>query len=322
MSDDIRKTLDQATHRLLESLSGYDKQKVTQVYAGMRALMGRDVDPVEQLLDPEQLTELLREQGIGEDQMQIAANLIHHEGELGSAEQQQLESLPESVQDAVNEIRSHASQEQIFAGPAQIASALNLIKKETRDALIASQVGERILQARERVDSRHSASSASKHTLLVDTLYDFGSNTNLARDDIGHLGQDDPYLIAAKATQHLADLFDTVLALQPAMKKQGSVVKGLEAIEFIAKYILEQSAVQLKNHGNSAAAGKIDQLAQSIQQKYTSNSIEPAAAIIMIKTGLAYASSILHKEGVFNDKEYEDMLTLLEIRGSQAAALV
>jgi hypothetical protein len=302
MVDEIRKQLDKVTGELLESFIPFDKLKVLKFQAGLHAIHGAqkdiDIDKKTNLYavcDDAALEKLLSEHGISKYDFDKVPSVIKafENGELDAYEA--IKQLPHLLQEAIQKVNEKSRN--IYEVPASgmIAVTLNLINNDAKDALIAGQAGERTLQAIERISKNKSI--AKKHN--------FRSSTKLSMAYMGGIGKEPRYLTAARATNHLADLLEGAVLLNPDIAENPSVKNSLEAFRYIIMQIFLQSSRKLKTSGVTEASEEFEKLAKYISKNDEKNNHE--GAINAIRDGLDLAKNLF--EGSDDEsKHFENII--------------
>ncbi len=328
MVSDIRKNLDKVTGELLESFVSFDKDKVLHFQAGLHALYDAQKKRNESekinlytICDTSSLEGLLKDYGISKEDFEKVPSAIKECNSSGL--KASVNILPELLQRAVDKVNSKA-RSFLYEVPAagMIAVSLNLVSSEVKNALIASQAGERILQATERTSVINpSMLAAHKDSILKDRIYDYGSDVRLARPYIGGFGDDPKYLIAAKAMHHLADILEGGVRLYPKMIEYSYVQEAINRFRFLSAGIFSYSSGMLKQAGETDAAEKIDVLVQHITQKGNGRKFVEIfdfyGAMETVEVGLRRSSNDLKNNNILSSKEVSDLNELIGIRREQ-----
>jgi len=185
---------------------------------------------------------------------------------------------------------------------------------KVKNALLAGQAGERTLKAMERATSV-STIPTLKATALHDTLYDAGDNKRLARQYIGNSGKEPDYLVSAKATNHLADLFESSLKLHPSARGLESTVKSMNGFNKLAASIFHHAADNLHMASAPDAAEKIKELAHHVDEAHPDSDAQTICNAI--ESGMNTLMAVMREDGVINEEESKDYRELVRTRIKQ-----
>lgn len=293
MVDDIRKNLDKVTGELLESFLPFDKSRVRTFQAGLHALhtAQQDLEPGQKtnlhaVCDYPALERLLGQHGIDKQDFDKVPSVLKQfeDGELDAFEA--IKQLPHLLQEAVQKVNENTRAIYEVPQSGMIAVMLNLVSNDAKNALIAGRAGERTLQTVERIANKYSNDTGrvSAASILSDRLYEIGNPAKLARSYIDRMDGQPGYLLAARANNHLADLLEGAIMLNPALSKEDSVQRALQAHRFITRRVFLKSSSMLKESGADEAASNIASLVEYMAA-YTSDeqvvmSIEEAVETI------------------------------------------
>lgn len=324
MFDDIRDNLNKVTGELIESFVNFDKWKVLHFQAGLYALHSaqqgieeaRKID-LYAVCDTDMLTKLLEENGISKDVFNKIPSVIK-DFESGKVDAYNtMKKLPHLLQDAVEKVNAKARSFYEIPASGMIAVTLNLVNPEVKNALIAGQAGERSLKAIERASKvRRASRVASKDSILTGRLYDLGSTSRLALSYIGQFDSDPKYLTAAKATNHLAELLEGAVMLEPAIASYNDIQKSMDVFKQRSVGILSEASKKLNEFGETDASDKIGKLANYLA-KECQPAVSDKAALDVIKKGFDSANTALRNGRIFDQKESEDFKTLVGKRLGQ-----
>ncbi|MDB2415384.1 hypothetical protein N9W34_06395 [Rickettsiales bacterium] len=315
MVEQIRKDLDKVTGELIESFIAFDKKQALHFQIGLSAIYDAQekkgnnfTNNLYSIRDIEKLEHLLEENNISKHDFHKISDLLDNYESTTSLSSV---NLPESLSIALNKTLNKEHSPYSVPNLGMIAVNLNLIKPQVKDALIAGQAGERTLQAIEKSSSRY---SANKNDFLKDRLYAYGSNERTARSFIdSELGISPDYVVAAKALNHLADLFEVgVNMISGENHDEDAIEKTINSLKILTIRTLNHSSSQLGEAGSQEAAEKIKKLADHI-----SKDISADADHNHIYDGLNYLKSALKSKEFLTQKEYDDMNILIENRLKQ-----
>lgn len=317
MLDQTRRNLDKAIGDLIESFIKFDKAEVMHLKVGLQAIHDaqRGADPSKKInlysvRDVSLLHKLLEEHGISRDEFEKVPEMFGSK----AVKQKKLDELSEPLREAVLNVDSSHMQTYEIPTPGMVAVMFNMVSEKVKNALVAGQAGERTLRAIERA-STVSYLPALKDAALRDTLYDYGSSQRPARSHIDRARGEPDYLVSAKATHHLADLFESSLKLHPALRHIESTAKSVEAFNKLAACILSHSADNLNKAKEAKAANEIKALAEHVSNG--EGGIEAAQACDVVEKGMNALREALHKEGIITEKESEDFKAMVSKRIEQ-----
>ncbi|MCE3232607.1 MAG: hypothetical protein K0R98_864 [Rickettsiaceae bacterium] len=281
MIEDIRKKLDKVTGELLESFIPFDKRRVLKFQAGLHAIHAAQKDletdkktNLYAVCDDLMLEKLLSEHGISKNDLDKVPDAIASYSDNPKETNKTLEELPNLLQQAVYKVSN--KKREIYEIPASgmIAVTLNLVNSDAKDALIAGQAGERTLQAIERISKKKEGKNKEYYSSTAFSAPYHDSNI-----------KEPGYLTLAKATNHLADIFENAISKQPKITNDSIIKASLNAFRYIIKEIFKQSSNRLKESGVEEASASIAKLAESLSST-TGEVASHASAINAIKQGL------------------------------------
>ena len=314
MTKKTRLNLEKAIGELIESYVEFDKEKVMHLKVGLEAIhhAQKDHKPEEKanlytVSDHEALHNLLEQHGIPRHEFEKVPKLLAVENTS------KLESKP--LKEAVERIITKTHSEQEVPTTGMVAVMFNMVSDKIKDALVASQAGQRTLSAIERATSI-SHLPAIKEAALRDTLYDYGNKHRLARPYIGEVGNEPDYLVSAKAVHHLADLFESSLTLLPAAREFESTEKSMEGFQKLAVCIFSQASLNLDMAQSRKAAKDIMKLAKHLGGK-DPHAIETSDACQIVDAGMKYLRHSLRMEGIITEQEAQDYEKLVNKRIEQ-----
>ncbi len=320
MVDETRRNLDKVTGELLESFIAFDKQKALHFQTGLHAIHDaqKDIESssktnLHAVYDEEKLHKLLAEHGISEEDFSKVPNIMKNFEDGKSDAYETLRQLPELLQEAIRKVneKSHT----LYEIPAwgMIAVTLNLVSKDIKNALIAGQAGERTLQVVERVNKHKPGliSLFNRSSILNDRLYDFGSESRLARPDIDMFVSEPQYLVSARATNHLADLLEGMVMLDPEIAGDKNAVNASRSLKCLAVDTFLHSSNILKKLGENDASNKIATLANQLLKD---KEMLRAEAISTLRSSLTSIGHDMQKRNSISQKEASDYEKLIEKR--------
>ena len=320
MVDDIRNNLNQATEKLIQSFAPYDKKRVTKFKAGLHYLKkiadGEEKLDLYSITNDELLNQLLNKYNVPSDELDHNTKVLSdfEDGKIDAAEA--IRQLPEILHDAVQAVNDKNEELYNMPAPAMIALSLDLVKKDVKDALIAGRTAERILQAASHINDKRT-SAFEKEALLKDSLYDFGSEKELARPYIGQIENEPDYLVSAKATQHLAELLNVAISLNPDFSKDQNVKNTVNLFKGSSWYILNAASNKLKKSGAIEAAEKIGLVAKHLSDEDIKVYTKTKEHIDLLKDSFNEVNKKLREAGKLSQKESEDFQKLVDIRIDQ-----
>ncbi len=321
----VRNALNQEIGKILEHFNSHDNQVGVAIQTGIRSLRYTNIDNEFNQLklhyDPALLTQILNSHKISESELQTSAILVAKLRAEGNKEaiEEELAGLPDYVQQAIFSLADNVELKAEEISFSHKLPSFSDVKKEVKDALILSQLGELTLQAKERAAYHNNLPGLKEH-ILPDLLYDFVIVGNLARQEIGEISNEPEYLVVSKAILHLADLFDGVIKLVPKAKNDPNIIEGLKLLELLAFRIFSLSVKKLHEVGNIDAANKINIIVKDIEEKLQNNqssTINSETAIMFIENILRDMGNILSAESILDTKEYADFNHLISQRANQ-----
>jgi hypothetical protein len=318
MTEKTRRNLDKAIGDLIESFVKFDKNEVMHLKVGLQAIHNaqKNSDPASKtnlyaVRDKDFLHKLLEDHGISRSEFEKIPEIMF--GSKASAENH-MDSLPEQLREAVLNVDGNHSQTYEIPTPGMVAVMFNMVSEKVKNALVAGQAGERTLRAIERATTV-SYFPAMKDAALKDTLYDYGNSDRPARSHIDRARGEPDYLVSAKATHHLADLFESSLKLHPASKHFESTAKSAEAFNKLAACIFDHSADHLDKASEIGAAEEIKALAVSV--KNGDKKLVTSEACDVVESGMNTLREAMHAEGIITEKESEDFKAMVTKRIDQ-----
>jgi hypothetical protein len=207
-----------------------------------------------------------------------------------------------------------------------IAVMLNLVSNDAKNALIAGRAGERTLQTVERIANKYRADSgrgASAASILSDRLYEIGNPAKPARSYIDRMDSQPGYLLAARANNHLADLLEGAIMLNPALSQESSIQKSLHAHRFLTRRVFLKSSSLLKEAGADEAASNIASLVEYMAGQAADDQVVMSIedAVETIRVGLEDANKSLERLLKISREEAADFDSLLIKRLGQLSEL-
>lgn len=314
MTEKTRRNLDKAIGDLIESFVKFDKTEALHLKVGLHALHNaqKNTDPSSKInlyavRDKDFLHKLLEENGISRGEFEKVPAMF------GSKAHKQIDELSEPLREAVLNA-DDAGKTYEVPTPGMVAVMFNMVSEKVKNALVAGQAGERTLRAIERATTV-SYFPTLKDAALKDTLYDYGTSQRPARSHIDRARGEPDYLISARATHHLADLFETGLKLHPASKAFESTAKSAEAFNKLAACIFNHSADHLGKAKESKAAEEIKALAQQVDKGDKQAGAKQACDAV--EAGMNILREALHADGIITEQESEDFKAMVTKRIEQ-----
>jgi len=323
MVEDIRRNLDKVTGELLESFLLFDRNRALHFQTGLYAIYSfqKNIENTKKtnlyaIHDEEKLHELLANIGISPADFEKVPAAIKAFEEGNISAYAAIKELPQMLQEAINKVNE--KQRVLYEIPAagMIAVSLNLVPCESKNALIAGQAGERTLQVAERLSlpALPNHKKESRNDILSDRLYDISSNTRLARPYIDMHQHEPKYLLAAKATNHIADIMEGFLMLSPEIFSEDYMKKASDCLKSIAFYTFERCAEILKENGDIYANSQMELLLKS----FDFDRMERSEAISTLRSSLSSLNHDMEKSKSLSYKESYDADLLIEKRFDQA----
>lgn len=326
MHNETRKKLSKATGELIESFVNFDRTKVLHFQAGLHAIhkAGQELDSEHRpnlynVSDTAALEKLLAQYNVPVDDFKKLPDIMK-ELESGKPEAfRKLEELPPPLRHAVSKVSSKETALYDVPIAGMIAVTLNLVSPDVKNALIAGQAGERALKATERASSILSSSTVhNKESVLRGLLYDYKDTSKPATLDVDETDTNPKYLVAAKATNHLADLLEGGIKLAPNVVEEEAVKNALKTLKSLSIRIFNETSRQLQQAGIDQAAQQIGQLAEelSLQQKKNEGGVASTmdAALRLTQQGLEKIKDELRNRNIFTEQEAKDFEEMVNHR--------
>jgi len=317
MLDETRHILNKATDELIESFIGFDKKKANHLRVGLDAIYHaqKNAAPdtrvnIYAVCDYEILHNLLEKHGISRREFAKVPHIL----EKKDNKQNKLAHLSKPLREALLNIENNSRPNYELPTPTMVALMFNMVQHGVTHALIAGQAGERTLKAMERATAASSIPML-KANALHDTLYDFGDGKRLARRYIGNSGKEPEYLVFAKATNHLADLFESSLQMHPSARTTEGTEKSMQGFRKLAAKIFHHAADNLQIASAPEAADKIKKLAYHVDKE--SPGKDSQTAFNYIEKGMQTIMEAMHADGVINSEESNDYKELVGMRIEQ-----
>ena len=319
---ETRLLLNKAIDELMESFTQFDKNKVTHLTIGLGAIYHaqKNIAPDKKtnlysVCDYDLLHHLLEKNGITLSEFEKIPHLLQSK----EITPEQLATLSLPLRGALLSVGNKNGLHYEVPTPAMVAVMFNIVNYKIKDALIASQAGERILRATERA-ATVSRIPIMKVIAFRDTLYDFGNEKRLARSYIGNSGKEPDYLVSAKATSHLADLFESSLRLHPSLCKMESTAQSIDDFTKLAANILKHAAENLSMTCTPGtfepnAVEKLKELANHVGKQHIDSNKK--TVFNSIEKGMNVLMEVMRADGVINDEESQDFKELVEKRVEQ-----
>lgn len=318
MTEKTRLNLDKAIGDLIESFVEFDKNTVMHLKIGLEAIHNaqKHREPAQKanlyaVCDYGSLHRLLESNGIPYHEFAQIPELLAIE----NREKQHFRGLSKPLQEAIAHIMAKANSDYDVPTTGMVAVMFNMVSDKVKNALVAGQAGERTLRAIERATTV-SQFTTRKEIALRDTLYDYGNKHRLARPYIGAIWNEPDYLISAKATHHLADLFESSLKLFPAARTFESTAKSMQGFNKLAACIFTHASVNLDMAQAEKAASEIKELAKRFGG-YGHEKSEAIDACKIVDDGMRHLRKSLRMEGIISEQESQDYEELVNRRIEQ-----
>jgi hypothetical protein len=298
MLDEIREKLNKVNGELLESFLPFDKKRVLKFQTGLQVLNDAEKNLKSEkktnlyaVYDDTALEKLLAEHGIHKHDLDKVPDVIERfsEGDIDAYDA--IRQLPQLLQDAIKKVNEKNRQLYEIPASGMIAVTLNLIDNDAKDALIAGQAGERTLQAVERIANKSMTDNFSMNKKISSHIFDAPS-------------LEPKYLTAAKAANHLADLLEGAVFLEPKISSDDGIKNSLSALKYMASRIFLQSSKKLKKSGIKDASSGLANLAHHFGRDVNFDSHDEA--MHAIKAGLDLAQNIFADKASDEESRYFD----------------
>ncbi len=322
MVDEIRRNLDKATGDLIESFIKFDKTKAMQLKIGLQAIHNaqKTIAPENKInlyavCDYNILHKLLAEHGIPRDEFDAVPAIITEK----TYNRENIAQLSLPLQEALLNFSEAEKPDYNVPTRGMVAVMFNMVQEKVKNALIAGQSGERTLKAIERA-AIASPIRVTKELALRDTLYDYGNKNRLARAYIDNSSNAPDYLICAKATHHLADLFESSIKLHPITREFETIIESMYGFNKLAAGIFRAAACNLSAADVFDASAQIEKLANHVESEICSNKLTPlswASSCATIKNGMDTLRKTLHSDGIITNQEAADYEELVAKRLEQ-----
>lgn len=322
MTEKTRMNLGKAIGELLESFIEFDKDKVVHLKIGLEALYNAQKQNSDDkrinlyaVCDHQLLHNLLEEHGIKHHDFAKVPEILQYVNE----DKSHLNGLPEPLKVAIENVHSKQYSHYEVPSTGMVAVMFNMINDRVKNALVAGQAGERTLRAIER-SSTASNIAVLKEMAWQDTLYDFNNKHQLARPYIGSIDSEPAYLVSAKATNHLAELFESSVSIYPLALEFDDTSNVIRGFNRLAASIFNHASINLDMAKAEKAAQEIRVLANyfSSKESYLPNAPEACKAI---ESGMQNLRKRLRLEGIITEKESGDYEALLNNRMQQIRML-
>lgn len=327
MLEETRGKLTQVTGRLIESFVTFDKSYVLHFQACLAALyylkrQGKLSDKVNLFLvrTAKQRDELCAENGIHPEHLTKSMELIRQlDGRTINDMTEELASLPEALAWGVRYVFEPELHLKDIPMIGLLAVTLDLVDEDLKNVLLASQSTERTLAATERMMSDDALDKKiDKEKVLRGVLYDYVDQRNYARSYIQHSAGEPDFLIAAKALNHLTELIEAVLLIEPQLKNNRLIMDIVWALRSLLVRQLHRCAKRLLSGAHPSIGQELQLLAQDLvmQQRRDEGGVLgiPEMAIMLIEKNLRRFYKSLEDAKLLNAREVTDFRKLTRMR--------
>lgn len=292
----VRRDLNKPTGELIESFQDFDTSQVLEFQAALLAIKRTEEAAG---LPADERTNLFKVSSHQEIADLMSAKRVHFE----------------PFDEALREVKSKQGVPEGVPQAGMIAVSLGLVSRETKDALMAAQAGERTRMAAEDLEKIDGKEPGNKAAFLDNLVRHRGNPEKQARFFIGGFGKDPENLKAAQAAQHLADLLKGAVALDPSQAADGALKDAAEAMKSVSSLAVRRSVGDLVNAGEEDAAARLAHYAAASKETPRED------ALGVLKQALEESLKKLGEKGILSAEEVKETQVLAHTRAEQAETL-